>query len=184
MSEQNHQEPISADAQPKGRRRLLKVLALGGVSAAVVPEKWVRPVIDAVIVPAHAQGSIVRINGIYSNGGDPIGSAPGSFMERLANLIIPAAHALPPGPFGGDCVTFDCTGNPVANVIIVRSPGTTFSETTEIRANNTLADVNVAGYQFFELSVSASSLRGKVVDNVVSQGFILPLSGPGCVLPT
>lgn len=40
-----------------GRRRLLKALVIGGTAAAVLPEKWVKPVVDTVIVPAHAQGS-------------------------------------------------------------------------------------------------------------------------------
>jgi len=40
------------------RRNLLRV-ALGGGALALfaLPEKWVRPVVDAVIVPAHAQSS-------------------------------------------------------------------------------------------------------------------------------
>lgn len=40
-----------------GRRRLLKTLILGGAVTAVLPEKWIKPVVDTVIVPAHAQGS-------------------------------------------------------------------------------------------------------------------------------
>ena len=40
------------------RRRLLKQAIAGGIVGAVfLPERWVRPVVDAVIVPAHAQTS-------------------------------------------------------------------------------------------------------------------------------
>jgi hypothetical protein len=40
------------------RRRLLKQAMAGGiVGAALLPERWLRPVVDSVIVPAHAQTS-------------------------------------------------------------------------------------------------------------------------------
>src|SRR5262245_29495776 len=40
------------------RRRILRRAMLGGVvGAAFLPERWVRPVVDAVVVPAHAQTS-------------------------------------------------------------------------------------------------------------------------------
>ena len=42
------------------RRRLLKSLAAGGgvwTGSKVLPENWTRPVVDSVILPAHAGGS-------------------------------------------------------------------------------------------------------------------------------
>jgi hypothetical protein len=39
------------------RRRLFQIMVVGGTAAIVLPEKWVKPVVDAVIVPAHADGS-------------------------------------------------------------------------------------------------------------------------------
>lgn len=42
------------------RRRLIKALAGGGaatLAAAALPEKWVLPAVDAVVLPAHAQAS-------------------------------------------------------------------------------------------------------------------------------
>ena len=40
------------------RRRVLKKAMAGGiVGAAILPERWVRPVVEWVIVPAHAQTS-------------------------------------------------------------------------------------------------------------------------------
>jgi hypothetical protein len=43
------------------RREVLKALAtVGGAAAAsaLLPEKWVQPVVEAGIVPAHAQSSL------------------------------------------------------------------------------------------------------------------------------
>lgn len=54
MPELDKQNDVSA-----GRRRLIKILLGGGAigSAALLPERWVRPAIDAVILPAHAATS-------------------------------------------------------------------------------------------------------------------------------
>lgn len=43
------------------RRELLKALAAASgavVAASVLPSKWVSPVVDAGVLPAHAQGSV------------------------------------------------------------------------------------------------------------------------------
>lgn len=42
------------------RRRILKQVAAGGgmvIAARALPEQWVRPVVDAVLLPSHAQTS-------------------------------------------------------------------------------------------------------------------------------
>jgi len=46
-----------ADTRDRSRRRLLQLLAVGGVLAGgkTLPETWVKPVIDEVVLPAHAQ---------------------------------------------------------------------------------------------------------------------------------
>jgi hypothetical protein len=52
------------NGQPAGgeklsRRRAMKVLGAGGVVAAtlMLPSKWTKPVVESIIVPAHAQAS-------------------------------------------------------------------------------------------------------------------------------
>ncbi len=50
------------EVRNKSRRRLLKSLAAGSGAvgtAALLPEKWTKPVVDAVVVPLHAQVSPV-----------------------------------------------------------------------------------------------------------------------------
>ena len=37
------------------RRKVMKILLIGGVATAVMlPGKWTKPIVNAVIVPAHA----------------------------------------------------------------------------------------------------------------------------------
>jgi hypothetical protein len=54
MEEKNHQAPVS-------RRELLKALAAAGGAlgvAAFLPGRWSRPLVEAGVLPAHAQGSL------------------------------------------------------------------------------------------------------------------------------
>jgi hypothetical protein len=41
------------------RRKLLERVALGGaaISVTLLPSKWVKPVVETIVVPAHAQVS-------------------------------------------------------------------------------------------------------------------------------
>ena len=42
------------------RRRVLQaVLGAGAPGALALPERWIRPVVDTIVVPAHAQSSPV-----------------------------------------------------------------------------------------------------------------------------
>jgi|GEM_PF-5398495 len=89
--------------EPKpGRRRLLKALAgAGGVFAtgALLPERWTRPMVESIIVPAHAQATVALARSYassdFSSGGPgaPPGPASRGLGERLLNTIIPAASA-------------------------------------------------------------------------------------------
>jgi len=51
-------EQSGKDQRPS-RRRLLQILGVGGAIAATValPGKWTRPVVETIVVPAHAQAS-------------------------------------------------------------------------------------------------------------------------------
>lgn len=44
------------------RRVLLKSTALAGVATQVLPTAWVKPVIDTVLLPAHAQTSMAMVD--------------------------------------------------------------------------------------------------------------------------
>ena len=56
--EKPEQDDSSEKETGSGRRRLLKGLAAGSAVIAgqeVLPEKWSKPLVDAVVLPAHAQ---------------------------------------------------------------------------------------------------------------------------------
>jgi len=40
------------------RRRVLQILTVGGLTATIlIPSRWIKPVVEAIVVPAHAQAS-------------------------------------------------------------------------------------------------------------------------------
>ena len=46
------------------RRHVLKIITIGGVATAVLmPGRWMKPLAEAVITPAHAQASIPGVPG-------------------------------------------------------------------------------------------------------------------------
>ncbi|MDZ7839257.1 MAG: hypothetical protein U5R46_00320 [Gammaproteobacteria bacterium] len=78
------------------RRRLLKsVVAGGGVLATgkLLPENWARPVVQSVVLPAHAQTSPGSFDGLYVfdrvSMGDALDSQPGSILD----MFVSPAHA-------------------------------------------------------------------------------------------
>jgi hypothetical protein len=93
------QDQTEATASP-ARRRLLRVLAgAGGVVAtgALLPEKWTQPLVNRVLVPAHAQATAIS----YSGGSSGPGPAPSEGLgHRILNAVIPPANAGGPPPNG------------------------------------------------------------------------------------
>lgn len=83
-----------------GRRKLLKSALLGGGAAGawlLAPERWTRPVIESVTLPAHAQTSQVTLGDGPWATATPIqdGSLPRdrSFAQRLSDFFVQPAAA-------------------------------------------------------------------------------------------
>ncbi len=114
------QEQTEATASP-ARRRLLRVLAgAGGVVAtgALLPEKWTQPLVNRVLVPAHAQATAMS----YSGGSSGPGPAPREGLgHRILNAVIPPANA--GEPINGDQPIIDPWQSPI-NVCIDGAGGT------------------------------------------------------------
>jgi hypothetical protein len=40
------------------RRRVLEVLTVGGLTVTIIiPSSWIKPIIESIVIPAHAQAS-------------------------------------------------------------------------------------------------------------------------------
>lgn len=104
------------------RRKILKGSALALGAATVAPATWRKPIVDKLIVPAHAQASIAA--GVYSQNGDgliswnwPGGAGPtevqvfegtsasGTLHIESATLIVAAADSTQAGFTEVDGVT-------------------------------------------------------------------------------
>ena len=95
----------SDPATHHGRRAMLrKVLAASGVIAGshFLPGSWVKPVIEKVVLPAHAQTSAAteyfgtRLTQTMAQGVDNDHSSP--WYARFMDMIISDARAQGPGP--------------------------------------------------------------------------------------
>jgi hypothetical protein len=89
------------------RRRALKVLVAGGAlgSASLLPERWLKPVVEAVVLPAHAVLSIPEIAtytalaavGIQVTQND---NANKDSLAKMVDSLIPEASAAIGDPRG------------------------------------------------------------------------------------
>lgn len=111
------------------RRRLLKSLAAGGSAVAatqVLPERWIKPVVDAIVVPAYAQVSgasmsvtlALRRAGTDNNSPDYQSfTGPGTFAvtkSKLTNdaMLVDGQATLIPPANPGQLVTFSLSVQP------------------------------------------------------------------------
>jgi len=78
------------------RRKLLKGIAAGSgavIAGQTLPENWSRPVVDSVMLPAHAQTSI---NAYTASGPITSGAvAPDSIYARGLDMLVQPATAAP-----------------------------------------------------------------------------------------
>lgn len=83
------------------RRRLLKTLfgaaAVTG-TAAMLPQQWTRPLVEAVVLPVHAQASVLMFGGadlspLVSTG--DTGSHMAQWMGKIVGTVVPVAQAAP-----------------------------------------------------------------------------------------
>ena len=70
------------EPQQAGRRKLITAIGIGSVASLAAPTKWTKPVIDAVILPAHAQTSMCVTD--TTIGGPLIGNPSGATSCQAA----------------------------------------------------------------------------------------------------
>jgi len=103
------------------RRRLLKTLGItaGTVAAsAMIPGKWIKPIVDVGVLPAHAQLSpacqYTLVLEVFAQSGAQIPSG-GSSLAQAVNLVA----TVTPDPGDGSVVTFDVTITPAGGGVEV-----------------------------------------------------------------
>jgi len=87
---------------PEVRRDALKKILTGTTAAgivAVAPEKWTKPVIDSVTLPAHAQTSAIPLSFVSTN-------LSASIIENMIETLLPSAYAGAGIEFGNLCINF------------------------------------------------------------------------------
>ncbi len=118
MEDRREGETRKPDAHGQARRRLLLTLAATGgafASANLLPRHWTRPIIDTIIVPAHAQAT-GPVLGLFTTTGQ-VGS--------IFDLLVAPVHAAPiPGNVVVGNATFDAAWDLVAEGYSICVSGT------------------------------------------------------------
>ena len=78
------------------RRRILQLALAGGtLGALTVPDKWTRPVVKSVVVPAHAQASPAFTTTTSPGGTGPGGTGPATTNNPLKDRETTTTTAAP-----------------------------------------------------------------------------------------
>ena len=93
MSYPKNQLPVASHSRHRSRRRLIKAMAGSSVilpAAFLLPERWIVPVVDSVLLPAHARGSgaTVRV----------VGSSPNCNEDLVESDTGSVTFAVSPAP--------------------------------------------------------------------------------------
>jgi hypothetical protein len=167
----------SADEKLEKRRKALKNILAGSgtvVSAAAMQDKWARPVIETVILPAHAQTSFV---GGFAAGG----IVQGVEENKLLDVLVPSAHAMP--PLKDVCVNVN--GNTASVQVTVQGSATIYSGNFSLPfADSPLSPVDMRAVS---ISGAISADQQQVTGNVTSDGappsaYVAPRSSATCEL--
>lgn len=152
------------------RRRLFQIMAVGGTAAVVLPEKWVKPIVDAVIVPAHAAGSTVHVDGIFGNQGTLFyANAQGNVLDRFAGMLIGSAHAAPV-PFCGAENTF------CISFVIQPSP----SNAVQVYVGNALpVSTTISGSAIPDVTANSLAFSNLIATSLVISGYVAS-TNPSC----
>lgn len=124
----------------KTRRKLLFALTSGIVGASQLPKSWTKPVVNAVLLPAHAQTTDTDAGptptpppALPTAFSGPI-DFPGSNADsknpanKLLSLFVSEAHAgLQPANSGQMCITIDSPGgsNFITSILLANVNGLT-----------------------------------------------------------
>jgi hypothetical protein len=100
-------------ASRTSRRELLRLVGAGGlglVAAKSLPDRWVTPIVQSIVMPAHAQASapLAGLYGCGRGGGNVLGGGFPDALIRL-NLTTGAATIVGELPFDSTEIEYDNT---------------------------------------------------------------------------
>jgi hypothetical protein len=167
------------------RRRLVKALVgSGSILAAgkMLPEEWTRPVVESIVLPAHAQATGI-VSGLFRSdlGGEGPGPAASDSMpgSSILDFFVPPAQA----QNGISCNVVTSLLISVAGSQAKMCMGTfvgNFQDNTAVSGLN-LADVSIEGISFTNMkasangqSISGDSECGPFVAGKISGSFSCP----------
>ena len=106
----------------ESRRKLLKSIAAGSgavVAGKSLPESWARPVVDSVMLPAHAATSPSPSTGPFAGSSDVSLTMrnSNSVFANVSDAFIRKAHAFDEERLLSYCIT--ANGNGTANVTVL-----------------------------------------------------------------
>lgn len=94
------------------RRVVLKSAVLSGSALSILPSAWTKPIVNSVIMPAHAQTSLPCPEVIVGNSAFSVGSAAGTcglsfeFLSADAAMPLNILSIQNSAPVGTDAVTY------------------------------------------------------------------------------
>jgi hypothetical protein len=95
MSANNRERDMTDNKSSENRRKLLKTIAAGSgavIAGKNLPENWARPVVDSVLLPAHA----ITSGGPYAGAG--VTTVPAlesdTLFSKAADTLVPQAQAI------------------------------------------------------------------------------------------
>lgn len=107
------EDKAATERETPARRKIMKSLAAGGAVVATLPAKWTTPLVDSVVVPAHAGSSPADGCGPPCGSGSSSGGASCSITAALidggSGALIVVGEATAPA----DCKGTGSYGPPV-----------------------------------------------------------------------
>jgi len=85
----------TASQQDSRRQAMKKLLTVGGIAAGsqMISSEWTRPVVESVVLPAHAQTSTSAASGTFTTGTVITALNRQRQDNNLLDMLIPSAHA-------------------------------------------------------------------------------------------
>jgi hypothetical protein len=147
-----NQEPIT-----DGRRKAVRsIIAGSGITAAATAGIWTKPVLDAVILPAHAQTSVAAVMLAGNVSSSPTASYTAPIQNSVLDFFVGSVHAQSSGlDLGGACITMAVEGNQ-------------FSATLEFVADPAITLEGTVSGGSFNATGSGVTISGAVVSDAIS----------------